>query len=132
MLCVRRDRDLQDVWDVQRGRGAGMKGVPRHWASCPSLPPGGQLCGVGLISSFLAPQFSHAGHISGLASGRLTCHSCCAPSELAGDLSPCPLGPGLRVVEIARTEGKSAIEGLSLAINGPRNDVCHILSQFIG
>lgn len=54
------------------------------------------------------------------------------PSELAGDLSPCPLGPGLRVMEIARTEGKSAVEGLSLAINGPRSDVCHVLSQFIG
>lgn len=64
--------------------------------------------------------------------GRLTSHSCCVPSELAGDLSPCPLGPGLRVTEIARTEGKNAVEGLLLVISGPRGDVCHVLSQFIG
>lgn len=40
-----------------------------------------------------------------------------------------PPSPLLRV---AVTEGKCALEGLSLVINWPRYDMCHVLSQVIG
>lgn len=111
----------------------------RDWDSCPSLPPGTQLCGVGQISFLLAPQFPI----------QITFKASCQPGfsfmphvhcGSSGGLFLCPLAPGLRLMEqppspllqTAMAEGKSALERLLLAISRPGSDLLHVLSPFTG
>lgn len=80
------------MWEMHSNVEERTSWDARDWDSCPSVPPGSQLCGVGQISFLLAPQFPHPDRIWGFVSARFLIH---APGPLwvlwgLVSMSPCP------------------------------------------
>ena len=107
--------------------------------SCPSMPLGIQLCVARQVSVLLGPPFPHLGHLrlgtSQVYFSRMP-HVHCASGEACPYVPSCGAWvDGAATITLATdavTEAQCTLEGLLLAISGPRSDMCHIFSLLIG